>query len=244
MKEAGLHKICPYLINENGTLRQPLYHGTTAFFLPDIMSNGLGGDKKISNNKYLELAKVVYHYAVELLSENEFIKEQKNTFLGFIDKLSGDFKSDHGVIYLGTNFDKALSYSRSGINHQFLAYLKRFLILLSDLKLSKINKDLYNEYPDIIQLVAAEHSPIIIKINKVNIDYLKTESNITPMHEYLQRLETLRRLDKLEGRQHTFDGCSFRLIKAIPSKHLSFKLVVPYRRHNLKLGYSSFKIEM
>lgn len=164
------------LIDEDGVLTFPLYHGTSSLFLPSIMEHGIGGRNIIEEYNVLEFARELYkklktskgHTLSEgVVAEFENMCKQRIT--------GGNFNFRHGGVYLSVSVGQAAKYANCKYGSELISYVMEFYENLNLQSDTAINR----KYGDLLQFLGRGKDSafkILIEVNGINIESLQTET--------------------------------------------------------------------
>jgi hypothetical protein len=165
------------LIDEDGVLTFPLYHGTSSLFLPSIMKHGLGGRNIIEECNVLEFARELLEkiktsrgHTLSALSVDIFEKMCNQEIT------DGGFNFTHGGVYLSISVGKAAQYASSNKHgSELISYVMKAYENLNLQSDTAINR----KYGDLLQFLDKGKDSafkILIEVNGINIESLRKET--------------------------------------------------------------------
>jgi hypothetical protein len=220
------------IINENGKLICPLFHGTSTLFLDSIINNGLAGDSPLQGWKVFEFAKELEILCKNHMSDNYCYLRAGAAWQGMLEQRADDkLNFQHGETYLTSCMKIAVNYSISSkYGSEFLSYamkitdeLRREFVLKKDNQGIEELEILLKRYKHITKLDKQQQqcshpilSPILIKMFNVPIDFLKGEDGGGPE-------KALKELN--EDYEENIQTANFRLISPLHKKNLEVFLI-------------------
>jgi hypothetical protein len=188
----------------------PLYHGTSSYFLNEILIHGLGG-KDISNEWGVSDFFEEVIFECKKVDDLNFQRHVLNSHQ-MLDRLLGKFHNPdgynyrYGSVYLAVDPKRATQYALREFGSELLRIA---LGWYSDLK--KFNPaiafNLLEKYTQIKDIYLAVHKPLVIEIKDIEIQEIATEGGLLGSH-----LEE--KLNKFSGTIHqdSILGLSFEYI--------------------------------
>lgn len=198
---------CMAIINEQGRLSIPLYHGTSTVFLESIMRSGLGGarDSRVFDLEILRRLSCAldrYGDTSEWWVKNSFIVE-----LMLDQKVSpSGFNFRHGGVYLSPCRQTAQSYASSNkFGSELITTIYETFEALAAIDCSEANRIIPGDQP--LRAIFSERGKsIVLCVKNINPALLQTEVG-GDAREQLNRLNhTLANGDDLDSccQQHGF----------------------------------------
>ena len=205
------------LIDSNGNVKVPFYHGTSSLFIPSIQEAGLGGRNPVNDNKWVESFGDLFELARQKLGDTpEWPKYRKSLGPIVEQGLSKDgnrHNYSHGETYISPNSSIAARYAmESGC--EILYYLRS---LSNDLALRGYGSDVQRVLPMNLQNTLHQtYRPFLVRISGLRFRDIDTENGddkTTVLRQYEEFLRT---------NQGTTDMTSWKLITTIPKGQLKF----------------------
>lgn len=233
------------LVEHNGLLNEPLYHGTSTLFLDSIIQNGIAAKDPVREWKILRLAEEIYPFCEKYLTDNHLFVKSGKVFFSMVNQEcnTNGFNFQHGNTYISFSQVTAVNYAiRKKYGSELLTYTLEFLYELLQLDILEIKNTLYQKYMHLYHLLEMRPSPLLIKISNVNINSLKTEQN----KDVTIQLETLANI--YQDNTNVFEMMSqqknFRLISGTNLKDIEVFLINVKNANIYFPEYSLHKIQL
>lgn len=155
---------------DDGRFNIALFHGTSTAFLPSILQNGLGGVDIITDLRALELFEKLVHlieehlpdYGEGYINQMKLILQQKN-----------GTKWRHGGAFITPSMDRAVKYAVNSYGSELLSMIHG--IHEDVTKYIPGTEGIIDEYEEIKQLFAAEHRPLLVVADDVELENIQSE---------------------------------------------------------------------
>jgi hypothetical protein len=158
-----------------------LYHGTSSYFLQEILEHGLGG-LKISKEWGIEefFAEVIFECS--LIDDLQFQKYFQNN-QQMLDRILGKFHNSkgfnyrYGSVYLAVDHKRAIQYSLRKFGSELTRISHGWYLELKTFK-PEIALKLIAKYPKVSEIFSAVHTPLVIEIKEINFHEIATEGGL------------------------------------------------------------------
>jgi hypothetical protein len=197
------------VVNDDGILSLPLFHGTSTYFWPSIKQHGLGGVNIVEEWRLLPLLRESLAILREV-QDPEIISEMRLR-LPMLNHISEQRVS--GGVYLTLCSWKAVSYGCRGFGSELVGQVAETLDLLAKAR-PEAEAELLSKYPEAAHARSAKHQPILIRVDDVHIECLLSEKGDHPQNA-IALAQTL--IDCGDSEPQV----SFELIGAAQSRQLS-----------------------
>jgi hypothetical protein len=162
-----------------------LYHGTSSYFLDEILIHGLGG-KNISNEWGIKDFFKEVIFECNKVEDRNFQKAILNS-QQILDRILGNFHNPegfnyrYGTVYLAVDHKRAIQYSLREFGSELSRIAHGWYL---DLKLFEPDKafNLLEKYPKIKSIFSAVHKPIVIEIKDIILQEIATEGGLKGNH--------------------------------------------------------------
>jgi len=171
------------ILDKDGNFKFPLYHGSSTLFLDSILKNGLGSSNPFEKLPIIELMKECYNKCDDLFDSNDQDwMEKKFWFKQVVTQQINvsNMNWRHGKTYVSLSKMVASKYAWDNHNCFPKNYGSEFLNFAMYMynKIVSVDDSFYPtaDVKSIFKRLKAEVYPILIKINKVNINSLQSET--------------------------------------------------------------------
>ena len=179
------------MIDSNGRLEIPLYHGTSSFFLDSIRDNGLGG------NRDLQLFnKEVLFSLFNALKKPENYSESWDLYSFVVEKMLkqevtvGGFNFRHGNTYLSPSKFTASNYAKNNdLGSEFLSTINTAYKALKSVNPIEA-KEIISSSSYLQAVLKGSHKPVLIEITNIDTNKLRTEQG-NPIHAQLDKMKSI-----------------------------------------------------
>jgi hypothetical protein len=210
--------------DNQGVLTFPLFHGTSDYFLESIKKDGLAGRNVIEDWRLLEFFGDVID-ACRSIEDKEF-SEVLNSRLPSLDRILGrsphnvsGFNWRYGHLYLAADWKKAATYAIRGQGSELLRIALGWYTDLARLA-PAFAAELLSEFPEIAAASKATHKPIVLKIERVDLEHLATETGQTG-EPLTRQLQDWVEFDRQFSDSNVTTNCSFEYVgPALPASRL------------------------
>jgi len=183
-----------------------LYHGTSTYFLQEILTHGLGGIK-ISKEWGVEefFAEVIFECS--LVEDLEFQRHVQNN-QQMLDRILGKFHNSqgfnyrYGSVYLAVDRKRAIQYSLREFGSELTRISNGWYLDLKSFK-PDLALQLLKKYPKVSEIFSAVHKPLVIEIKEINLHEIATEGGLVGEH---LNIEINKFFDLKENFGDTLDG--------------------------------------
>ncbi len=181
------------MIDSNGRLEIPLYHGTSSFFLNSIRENGLGGnrDPQLFNKEVLVSL-------FNTLKKPENYSESWELYSFVVEKMlkqevtAGGFNFRYGNTYLSPSKFTASNYAKNNdLGSEFLSTINTAYKALKSVNPIEA-KEIISSSSYLQAVLKGSHKPVLIEIINVDINKLRTEQG-KPIHAQLDTMSSITR---------------------------------------------------
>lgn len=157
----------------------PLFHGTSTWFLEDIIRHGIGGFDVHERLRSREFLAQVWELRLELASEDE-----RSTLLAWpgsmIAHMTGDrvsaggFNFRYGQFYCTADECKAVSYATNAFGSELVSEGAKLLAEIRSAVPERAEK-LLAGYAEIERCLAFDHQPVVIRLDGVERSAMLSE---------------------------------------------------------------------
>lgn len=203
-------------------LPRAAYHGTSSYFARKIAAKGLGTEnylKKIGMFEFLEhAAPLIQDCMIRQGRENEIpvLEYFKNQI---VTRGGGNFR--HGSTYLSLSKSRAVSYSAH--NQYGSELISKIFGELISCEID-VNELIRNMAPDLMEIFHYNHKPMIIKIDKIPLSFIKTEKG----EDVFEELALFEKINNSPGGEEMMQIFNFELIKGLNPGELEFFEITDY----------------
>jgi hypothetical protein len=209
---------------EDACLPIPLYHGTSTFFLEDILRFGLGGKDPLADLKVLELMREIHPLIVAYLPDTDMYRARSGSFERMARQFSGSMNFQHGQTYLSPSRETAVRYAANKrYGSELLTWTLDFLQLLVERDVPRVRTDLHREYRRLFDIMDICPAPLLIRADHVPIKALISEDGGDPSESIGHVLRIAQECP--EDIDLLLQQTNFRLVSALPRADLSVWLV-------------------
>lgn len=167
--------------SEISTIPFPLYHGTTSYFLSEILTYGLGGKNIAFEWEIIEFFQKVYD-ALDKVKDPDFRKvfvSNKSMFdriLGSTHNPTG-YNWRYGSVYLAVDFKHAARFSLRGLGSEIARLAQGWYSDLVSFE-PNVAAELIKRFPKISDIFSFDHKPVVIQIIDLRLNEVATEGGL------------------------------------------------------------------
>lgn len=176
----------------------PLYHGTSTWFLPDILERGFGTVNVHEGLRSRDFLKEAWALRLELAESEE--RDDLLIFPGSMisamveDRVTnGGFNFRYGQLYCTADERRAVTYASNAYGSELITEAAKLLHQVREIS-TEAADELISRYPEISTCLAYNHKPIVIKLDGVTRCSVRRENGET----FTPELDTIARFLSFE----------------------------------------------
>ena len=221
----------------------PLYHGTCTLFVESIGKHGLGGWDPIKEWRVLECLQKVLPIAEKHTASSEIIRNNIGNAQLMAKQVNGGLNFQHGAVYLSPSRETAVRYACGKKKGSEL--ISRTVLLIDELcrlDVKEVKLDLFQEYPEMFNVMDIDAAPVLIWIPQADTDMLLTERGESPA-------DTLAKIRGIQTRlpdrwESVCQQMNFRLTQPISADEISVSLIAVRKWRPYQIDYSLLPIDL
>lgn len=210
---------------KNGKMTIPLHHGTSSLFLSSIREHGLGGINLIEQLKVREFFAEIFKICEVVLAGDTEWETCK-----FVPELLRDQVSNgdsanyqHGDTYLTPSRASAVGYALTNrFGSELISNAHRLLTLVQKRRPEQLGGCGIVNHP-LMELFAADHKPVVLKIYNMPISVLSSEGGDSPE----KSLDYLKAMLPFINESGVVINTNYRLLCPIPFTECEVEYIDP-----------------
>jgi len=221
----------------------PLYHGTCTLFVESIGRHGLGGWNPVKEWRVLECLRKVLPIAEKHVASSEIIRNNIGNAQSMAKQVNGGLNFQHGAVYLSPSRETAVRYACGKKKGSEL--ISRTILLIEELcrlDVKEVKTDLFQEFPEMFDVMDIDAAPVLIQIPQVDTDMLLSERGGAPA-------DTLAKIRDIQTRfpdrwEQLGQQLNFRLTQPISADEISVSLIAVRKWRPYQIDYSLLPIDL
>lgn len=169
----------------------PLFHGTSNYFLPDIIQHGIASVSVHERLRSRDFLREVWGLRLELAREDELAAWRGSMIDHMIgDRISaGGFNFRYGQFYCTAEERKAVAYATNAFGSELITEGAKLLDEVRLVAPAKAN-ELLVRYAEVARCLAFNHKPVLLKFEGVERSALLGEGGeqLSPAEERIAQL--------------------------------------------------------
>ena len=161
----------------------PLYHGTSTWYLPDILKHGLGGVNVHEQRQTRRFLKGAWQLRQEFTDDNEnreLLSLQRSIISAMIDERAtdGGFNFRYGQVYVTGDQRKAVLHASNRYGSELLSEAAALIEQVREIS-EPAATNFLSVYPNISDCLQFAHEAVVIKLDGVPQQFVMTANGRT-----------------------------------------------------------------
>jgi hypothetical protein len=221
----------------------PLFHGTSTIFLEGIARHGLGGHDPVKQLRVVECARRLLPLAEAHSHRSKILENRLVSFGLMAEQVAGGLNYQHGQAYLTPSRSKAIGYAcHKKRGSEIITYTLDVADELIRLNVDAAVDEIANEFSDLFNLLDVAATPVLITVSQVEEIQLLSEHGQDPKDNLTFVRNCIEHAP--DSYQQICQQHNFRLIAAIPLKHLKTSLILAKKYEIVPKDYELLELDL